>query len=125
MGLRWLEVDFLSKVVTIGNDKNGRTLSVPFNSATEAVLLEMGTQRTRPNDSHEPVFPRRYREPDKFFPRAVQRAQEALREAGLDDEAARLDGVSWHGLRAHMGQSTHDEWRRPPDATDPLAACGP
>ena len=58
-GLRWLEADFLSKVVTIGKDMNGRTLSVPFNSATEAVLLEMGTQRTRPNDPHEPVFPRR------------------------------------------------------------------
>jgi integrase len=98
-GLRWLEADFLSKVVTIGKDKNGRTLSVPFNSATEAVLLEMGTQRTRPNDPHEPVFPRRYREPDKFFPRAVQRAQDALREAGRDDEAAPLDGVPWHGLR--------------------------
>jgi integrase len=37
--------------------------------------------------------------PDKFFPRAVRRAQEALREAGMEDEAARLDGVSWHGLR--------------------------
>jgi integrase len=59
----------------------------------------MGTKRTRPNDPHEPVFPRRYREPDKFFPRAVKRAQEALREAGHYDEAARLDGVSWHGLR--------------------------
>lgn len=45
------------------------------------------------------MFPRRYREPDKFFPRAVKRAQEALREAGRGDEAARLDGVTWHGLR--------------------------
>ena len=94
-GLRWLEADFLSKVVTIGKDMNGRTLSVPFNSATEAVLLEMGTQLTRPNDPHEPVFPRRYREPDKFFPRAVQRAQDALREAGRDDEAAR--STAYHG----------------------------
>jgi hypothetical protein len=43
----------------------------PFNSATEAVLLEMGTQRIRPNDPQEPVFARRYWEPDKFFlPRA-------------------------------------------------------
>jgi hypothetical protein len=70
-----------------------------FQFGHEAVLLEMGTQRTRPNDPHEPVFPRRYREPDKFFPRAVQRAQDALREAGRDDEAAPLDGVPWHGLR--------------------------
>jgi len=124
MGLRWLEVDFLSKVVTIGKDKNGRTLSVPFNSATEAVLLQMGTQRNRPNDPHEPVFPRRYREPDKFFPRAVQRAQEALREAGLDDEAARLDGVSWHGLR-HTWASRLTMSGVDPGRCRPLAAGGP
>jgi len=72
---------------------------VPFNSIVEAVLMEMGAQRLRPNDPGEHVFPRRYREPDKFFPRAVRRAQEVLREAGKEDEAARLDGVSWHGLR--------------------------
>jgi integrase len=94
LGLRWLDVEMLSKVLTIGRDKNGQPLRVAFNSEVEAVLLEMGTSRTRPS-----VFPRRYREPDKFFPRAVQRAQEALREAGQHDEAARLDGVSWHGLR--------------------------
>jgi Phage integrase family len=72
---------------------------LPFNSAVESVLLEMGTRRLRPSDSHEPVFPRRYREPDKFFPKAVKRAQEALREAGHDDEAARLRDFTWHGLR--------------------------
>src|SRR5262245_30504342 len=33
------------------------------------------------------------------LPRVVRRAQEVLREAGREDEAARLDGVSWHGLR--------------------------
>ena len=48
---------------------------------------------------HEHVFPGRYREPDKFFRRAVRRAQDALREADRDEEAARLEGVSWHGLR--------------------------
>jgi integrase len=81
MGLRWLDVDMLAKVLTIGKDKSGRTLRVPFNSAIGAVLMEMGTQRLRPNDPDERVFARRYREPDKFFPRAVRRAQEILREA--------------------------------------------
>jgi integrase len=99
MALRWLDVDLLAKVLTIGKDKNGRTLRVTFNLAVGAVLMEMGSQRLRPNDPNEHVFPRRYREPDKFFPRAVRRAQGALREAGQHDEAARLDGVSWHGLR--------------------------
>lgn len=99
MALRWLDVDLLAGSLTIGKDKNGSTLRVPFNSATGAVLVSMATQRTRPDDPKEPVFPRRYREPDKFFPRAVQRAQQALRDAGQDEEAARLDGVTWHGLR--------------------------
>jgi len=99
MDLRWLDVDLLSKVLTIGKDKNGRPLRAPFNSAMAGVLLDMGTKRSRPDDPNEHVFPRRYREPDKFFPKAVQRAQAALREAGQDDEAARLEGVSWHGLR--------------------------
>jgi integrase len=99
MGLRWLDVDLLAKVLTIGKDKNGKPLSVPFNSSIDRVLLEMGTSRSRPGDPQESVFPRRYREPDKFFPRAVERAKEFLREAGLHDEAARLEGVSWHGLR--------------------------
>src|SRR5262245_62365900 len=99
MGLRWLDVDMLAKVLTVGKDKNGRTLRVPFNSATEAVLMEMGTQRLRPSEPDGHVFPRRYREPDNFFPRAVRHAQEVLREAGKEDEAARPDGVSWHGLR--------------------------
>jgi integrase len=99
MDLRWLDIDLLTKTLTIGKDKNGQALRVPFNSDVDRVVLEMGTRRKRPTDPHEPVFPRRYREPDKFFPRAVQRAREALREAGHHDEAAGLDGVSWHGLR--------------------------
>jgi site-specific recombinase XerD len=59
----------------------------------------MGMQRIRPNNPHEHVFPRRYREPDKFFRRAVKRAQDDLRDSGREEEAARLEGVSWHGLR--------------------------
>jgi integrase len=99
MGLRWLDVELLPKVLTIGKDKNGQPLRVRFNSVAGAALVAMGADRTRPNDPSEAVFPRRYREPDKFFPRAVARAKESLREAGHHDEAARLDGVSWHGLR--------------------------
>jgi site-specific recombinase XerD len=33
------------------------------------------------------------------FVRAVQAAQATLRSAGKEDEAARLDGVTWHALR--------------------------
>ena len=99
MALRWLDVDMLAETLTIGKDKNGNTLRVPFNSALRALLTAMAMERKRPDDPREPVFPRRYREPDKFFPRAVERARETLRAAGDNDEAARLDGVTWHGLR--------------------------
>jgi integrase len=99
MALRWLDVDVLAETLTIGKDKNGNTLRVPFNSALRGVLTTMAMERTRPDDPRESVFPRRYREPDKFFPRAVERAQEGLLAAGHGDQAARLDGVTWHGLR--------------------------
>jgi len=33
------------------------------------------------------------------FVRAVQAGQATLRSAGREDEAARLDGVTWHALR--------------------------
>ena len=105
MGLRWREVDLLTKTLTIGKDKNGRALRVPFNTEVERVLFDLGTRRTRPSDAREPVFPRRYREPDKFFPRAVQCAQEVLRDAEHHDEAARLDGVSWHPATRHTWAS--------------------
>jgi integrase len=99
MALRWLDVDVLAETLTIGKDKNGNTLRVPFNSALRGVLTTMAMERKRPDDPRESVFPRRYREPDKFFPRAVERAQEGLLAAGHGDQAARLDGVTWHGLR--------------------------
>jgi len=93
-------VGLLTNVLITGKDKNGWTLRVPFNSAVGAVLTAMGTERLRPSDPNEHVFPRvATGEPDKFFPRAVRGAQEALQEAGHHDQAARLDGVSWHGFR--------------------------
>ena len=38
-----------------------------------------------------------YREPDKFFPTAVERARRALEAAGKD--AGHLVGYTWHGNR--------------------------
>ena len=58
MDLRWLDVGLLTNVLIAGKDKNGWTLRVPFNSAVGAVLTEMGTERLRPSDPNEHVFPR-------------------------------------------------------------------
>jgi site-specific recombinase XerD len=43
------------------------------------------------------VFACSYTQADKLFPKAVERAQRALREAGKD--GSRLDGYTWHGNR--------------------------
>jgi site-specific recombinase XerD len=47
------------------------------------------------------VFKGYPREADKFFPKAVERAQAALREAEKD--SSRLDGYTWHGNRHSFG----------------------
>src|SRR5262249_37233077 len=70
---------------------------VPMNSTVRSVLLELGGQRKRPNDPVELVFQCRHAQADKFFPKAVERAQTSLKEAEKD--ASRLDGFTWHGNR--------------------------
>ena len=57
-------------------------------------MCESASQRQQPNDSEAVVFPCPHKQADKFFPRAVERAQNALREAEKD--ASRLDGYTWH-----------------------------
>ncbi len=42
----------------------------------------------------EPVFTCSYTQADKFFPKAVARAQAVLRQAGED--VSRLEGYTWH-----------------------------
>ena len=59
--------------------------------------MDLGARRQRPDDPEELVFARRYREPDKFFPKVVMLAQARLREAGKD--TSRLDGYTWHSNR--------------------------
>src|SRR5262245_16133281 len=97
MNLRWQDVDMLSRIITIPRAKNGYTRRVPMNSAVRAVLFDLGSRRQRPGDPAEPVFPCRHKQADKFFPKAVERAQAALREAGKD--GSRLDGYVWHSNR--------------------------
>ena len=43
------------------------------------------------------MFECSYTAADKFFPRAVEKARRALREAGKD--ASGLEGYTWHGNR--------------------------
>lgn len=49
--------------------------------------------RSFPDDPGEPVFRCPFQQPDKFFPRPIERAQQTLRDAKKD--AARLDGYTW------------------------------
>jgi site-specific recombinase XerD len=72
---------------------------VPLNSAARGALLDLVAQRRRPADPEELVCRGVYRTVSRDFVRAVQAAQATLRSAGREDEAARLDGVTWHALR--------------------------
>ena len=95
--LQWRDVDLLAGSITVRHPKNDRARQVPMNSAVRSVLVDLATQRRRPDDPREVVFPCPYREPDKFFPAAVERARKALEADGAD--TSRLDGYTWHGNR--------------------------
>jgi integrase len=97
MNLRWKDVDLLTGIITVPRSKNGHSRQVPMNSSVRSVLLDLGSQRQRPDDPGELVFPCRHAQADKFFPKAVERAQAAMKKAGAD--ASRLDGFTWHGNR--------------------------
>lgn len=95
--LKWRDVDLLAGFVTVPPGKNGRTRQVPMNSVVRALLLDLATQRARTDDPHGLVFPCSYREPDKFFPAAVERARKALEADG--QPTGHLEAYTWHGNR--------------------------
>jgi len=97
VGLRWRDVDVHAGVITVPRSKNGATRHVQVNAVVRSVLFDLSLQRERPSDPSEPVFTCRYTAADKFFPKAVQQARDALRRAEKD--AARLEGYTWHGNR--------------------------
>jgi integrase len=101
MNLRWNDVDLLSGFITVPRSKHGDVRRVPINVAARAAFLDLAMQRRHPDDPVEPVFPDRPKQADKFFPKAVARAREVLREAGRD--ANRLEGYTWHSNRHTFG----------------------
>lgn len=98
-GLRWHDVDLLTGFLMVRLGKNGQGRRVPLNSTARAALMDIGTERRHPDDPHELVCRGAYRTVSREFVRAVRAAQVSLRAARQDDEAIRLDGVTWHTLR--------------------------
>jgi site-specific recombinase XerD len=92
--LHWADVDFLTGLVTVTRSKSGHSRQVPMNSLVRSVIMDLANARQRPHDPTEPVFSCPHAQADKFFPKAVARAQTALRE--LDHDASRLEGYTWH-----------------------------
>jgi site-specific recombinase XerD len=72
---------------------------VPLNTTARAALTDLGTRRLHPTDQDELVSRGAYCTVSREFVRAVQAAQATLRSANREEEAARLDGVTWHALR--------------------------
>jgi site-specific recombinase XerD len=97
MNLHWRDVDLLTGFITVPRSKHGRARRVPTNSTVRSVLLDLGAARRRPDDATELVFAEQPRESKVFFPKAVERAQEALKAAGK--EPCRLDDYVWHSNR--------------------------
>lgn len=97
--LHWLDVDLLTGFLTVRFGKNGQARWVPLNSAARGALVDLAGQRHHPGDPDELVCRGAYRTVSREFVRAVRAAQATVRSAGREDEAARLDGVTWHALR--------------------------
>lgn len=95
--LQWRDVDLLAGFLTVRHAKNGRSRQVPMNGVVRAVLVDVATQRPRTDEPHALVFPCVYREPDKFFPAAVERARRALEAEGK--ATGHLEAYTWHGNR--------------------------
>ena len=95
--LKGRDVDLLAGFVTVPPGKNGRSRQVPMNSVVRAVLPDLATQRARTDDPHELVCACSYREPDKFFPAAVERARQALEAEG--QPTGHLEAYTWRGNR--------------------------
>jgi integrase len=95
MALEWRDVDLLTGLITVRRSKSGYSRQVPMNSLVRAALVDLGSGRKQPQHPPERVFGGcTYTQADKFFPKAVERAQEALGAAGRD--VSRLDGYTWH-----------------------------
>ena len=92
--LVWRDVDFLTGLITVRQSKSGYARQIPMNSLVCSAMVDLGSQRVSPDDPEEPVFRCPYVQPDKFFPKAIDQARAALRQAGKD--ATRLDGYTWH-----------------------------
>jgi integrase len=101
VNLRWNDMDLLSGFITVPRSKHGDARRVPINAVARAAFLDLATQRLRTDDPAELIFLDRPKQADKFFPTAVERAQEALREDEKD--ASRLEGYTWHGNRHTFG----------------------
>ena len=93
------DVDLLTGVLTVRLAKNGQAPRVPLYSAARSALLDLAAKRARPGEPGELVSHVAHRTVSREFVRAVAAAQGTLRAEGREDEASRLDGVTWHALR--------------------------
>jgi integrase len=97
MGLRWKDIDLLTRFITVPRSKHGRSRRVPINSMARSVLLDLGSARQCPAVSGRPDRTRLCPKAKIFFPAALQRAAVALKKAEV--EAPHLDEYTWHGNR--------------------------
>jgi site-specific recombinase XerD len=87
-------VDLLAGLLTVRRSKSGYSRQVHMNSLVRSAMVDLASLRREPDNPEEPVFRVPYRQPDKFFPKVVERARAALKGAGKN--TSRLVGYTWH-----------------------------
>ncbi len=96
--LRWCDIDFKNKVITIGNKyfstKSKKIRRIPFNNRIEEILIRNSNrQLTNGNILREFVFTQNNGKPYKLD--TISKSfKKVLREAGFAEE------LHWHSLRA-------------------------
>jgi hypothetical protein len=49
-------VDFLTGLITVRQTKSGYARQIPMNSLVRSAMVDLGSQRSSPDDPEEPVF---------------------------------------------------------------------
>jgi integrase len=55
--LEWRDVDFLTGLISVRQTKSGYARQIPMNSLVRSAMVDLGSQRSSPDDPEEPVLP--------------------------------------------------------------------
>lgn len=92
--LTWANIDLHTGTIRVPRTKHGDMRHVPINSVVRSLLFDLSLQRSRPDSADEPVFPCRYTQADKLFPKVVH-PRRWIGTHGMEIGTRSLVGSSW------------------------------